>query len=86
MKINMVSTQNQLIYEKTCTFHPSFAWNQQLPTYIIHSTQRNPVPVYDDFVLKPERKNVTVRMFLCMLDIKSMMVAFWKPIACVDTY
>ena len=86
MKTNMVSTQNQLIYEKTCTFHQSFAWNQQLPTYAIHSTQRNSVPVYNDFVLKPERKNVMVSMFLCKLDISSMMVAFWKSIARVDTY
>ena len=50
------------------------------------STPPKEVPVYDDFVLKPERKNVMVSMFLCMLDISSMMVAFWKSIACVDTY
>ena len=48
-------------------------------------TQRISLIVDNDFVRKPERKNVQVSIFLSILDISWMMAAFSRSTACVDT-
>ena len=57
-----------------------------MPISSTHFTHRNSLIVDNDFLTKPERKNVAVSIFLSMLDISWMMAAFSESIACVDTY